>query len=286
MSNLKTLRGRIKSIKSTKKITKAMQMVSASKLRQARNLLEGSLRYSEIANDVVHSFVKQETKMPPLAKALFAPRMIKTYLAIIITSDKGLCGSFNQSILKCAKDDINYMESQSVECKIITIGKKAKDAISYGEYADKIIGQYMALDIISIKDVNNIFLTLKGLLEKGEIEACKLYFNSFKNTTTRVNKVQTIVPIESGKYFSEDMEYEYDGEDVLSKAIETYLSSAIYSAFTDSRASEESSRMIAMDSATRNAGDMISKLTLVLNRSRQANITNELIEIISGAEAV
>lgn len=286
MNNLKTLRGRIKSIKSTKKITKAMQMVAASKLKNARNLLEGSIRYFEIANDVIHSFVKQEMEMPPLAKALFAPKKIKSYLAIIITSDKGLCGSFNHAILKLAQDDIDYMALQGIECKIITIGKKAKDALIDSKYADKVIGQYMTSDITSIKEIKNIYDILKGLLEEGSIESCKLYFNSFKNTTTRVSKMKIIVPVESDSTPSEDMEYEYDGENILYSAIETYVSSAIYNAFTDSRASEESARMIAMDSATRNAGDMITDLTLLLNRSRQANITNELIEIISGAEAV
>lgn len=286
MNNLKALRGRIKSIKSTMKITKAMQMVAASKLKTARHALEGSRNYFEIANDIIHSFAKQEMKMPPLAKALFFPKKLKVYLAIIITSDKGLCGSFNSSILKFAKDDIDYMKSQSVDCKIITIGKKAKDSLVGSKYEEKIIGQYKTSDIISIKDTVNIYNNLKELLESGSIESCKLYFNSFKNTTTRINKMNIIAPLKINSTPLKDIEYEYDGEDVLCKAIEAYLSSAIYNAFTDSRASEESSRMIAMDSATRNAGDMITDLTLLLNRSRQASITNELIEIISGAEAV
>lgn len=286
MNNLKALRGRIKSIKSTKKITKAMQMVAASKLRSARNILEYSTNYFLVAHDIIHSFVKAEMKMPPLAQALFKPKEVKSCLAIIITSDKGLCGSFNHSILKFAKENIDNMESQGIKSKIITIGKKAKDALSGSKYAKDVISQYMASDISSIKDIYCIYDVLKESLESSTIDSCRLYFNSFKNTTTRENQMKEITPIRSDSTISEDMEYEYDGQEVVHSAIEYYLTSSIYNAFTDSRASEESARMIAMDSATRNAGEMITKLTLSLNRSRQAHITNELIEIISGAEAV
>lgn len=286
MNNLKALRGRIKSIKSTKKITKAMQMVAASKLRLARNILEYSTNYFVVAHDVIHSFVKSEMKMPPLAKALFKAKDVRSCLAIIITSDKGLCGSFNHSILKFAKEDIENLTEQGVKSKIITIGKKAKDAFAGSKYAQDIVGQYMVSDISSIKDIYSIYEVLREGLESGTTDSCRLYFNSFKNTTTREQKMQEIAPIRSDATTSEDMEYEYDGQDVMCSAIEYYLTSSIYNAFTDSRASEESSRMIAMDSATRNAGEMVDKLTLLLNRSRQAHITNELIEIISGAEAV
>lgn len=287
MNNLKSLRVRIKSIKSTKKITKAMQMVSASKLKHARNILASSFDHLNIAEDVIHSFLKQEIKMPPIAKAFFNKKEVKTYLAIIITSDKGLCGSFNQSILRFAKEDLDALERNGCNVKIITIGKKGRDALMNTKYSTSILEHYEISEINSSKKISKIYDNLLVLIQSDSIESCKLYFNSFKNTTTRIQMAKTIMPItEHSSSKREIVDYEYDGENIINKSIEIYLRSVMYNAVVDSRASEEAARMIAMDSATRNAGDMINKLTLSLNRSRQANITNELIEIISGAEAV
>ncbi|CAN7940723.1 unnamed protein product [Ixodes pacificus] len=270
MLNLKQLRTRIKSIKSTQKITKAMQLVSASKMAKIKSQIANSNFYIEA--------IKQK---------FFNTVPNKANLLIVMTSQRGLCGTFNYSIIKQVKNDIKELENKGEQIKLIIIGKKGYEALKrhYVNYIDSYF------ELPKIHD-ENLMLQVKqkimSAVENLEVSNCVIYFNKFKNAMTQIMTKQQILPVEKYQDDSavENDHYEYEGENLISNLINLYVNSQINYALLQSRASEEGARMTVMENATNNANDLISKLVLKLNRSRQAIITTELIEIIAGSEAV
>lgn len=283
MASLKTLRVRIKSIKSTQKITKAMHMVAASKLRHARNRLDNTEAYIKASEVILASLKTHKRSEDRIEELLFSNKDPKKMLAIVITSDRGLCGGFNQSIIRLVKTDIAKAKASGIEVKIIVIGKKGYDVLQSSLRSD-LISHYPNNNITSIAEISNIYQDFIKTFTDGSFDSCKLYFNFFKNTATQTPTVKSLIPMEPRE--ETKLEYEYEGKELLQNAITAYLNAELYYSLLQSKASEEAARMMAMDNATGNAGEMITKLTLLLNRSRQASITTELIEIISGAEAV
>lgn len=290
MANVKQLRLRIKSIKSTKKITKAMQMVSAAKLRKSRMALEGSGVYRSAVESAFHKVLGADQDLSPLAKiALGIESHSKEKLLILIGSDRGLCGSFNQAVFRILKLDIAKLLEAGIPFKIIAIGKKPTHFVNT-YYPQHVIETHHNLEfndqnlsMLSGKIIN--MLTAK--VGENRIGSCNVYFTEFKNTVTQIPTAKELVPLKISKAESAHHNiYNVEGETLVENLIEMYIIAQIQYAILESRASEEASRTTAMDNATRNAEDMIDKLTLVMNRNRQAMITKELIEIISGAEAV
>ncbi len=279
MANVKQLRLRIKSIKSTKKITKAMQMVSASKLRRARIALESTQYYHEAVNHALSKATKADLELSPLAKAFLhheheeAPKLV-----VVFGSDRGLCGGFNNSVLRMLKHTTN----EDSNTKIMAIGKRAINFVNI-HYPDLLVAEYnnAELDRVKLSEVAEQILTMVKGKAIGNIE---LYFSFFKNTISQIPTQKQIMPIKLDDKTNSSCEVE--GDSTIDDLIAMYVTSELAFALAQSRASEEAARTTAMDSATRNADKMLNQLTLVMNRTRQASITKELIEIISGAEAV
>ncbi|KJV92514.1 ATP synthase F1 subunit gamma [Rickettsia bellii] len=288
MSNLKQLRTRIKSVKSTQKITKAMQLVSASKLTKIKNQIAHSNFYVEAINKMMSTVLSADIYDFPIeAQKFFNTETNKANLLIVMTSERGLCGTFNYMIIKQVKSDIETLKSKGEKIKLIIIGKKGYEALKkpYESYIDSYFELPKNHD-------ENLMLQIKqkimALVANLEVSNCTIYFNRFKNAMTQSMTKQQILPIE--KYHDdskiEEANYEYEGENLIQNLINLYVNSQINYALLQNRASEEGSRMTAMENATNNAHDIINKLVLKLNRSRQAIITTELIEIIAGSEAV
>lgn len=288
MSNLKQLRTRIKSVKSTQKITKAMQLVSASKLTKIKNQIAHSNFYVEAISKMMSTVLSADIYDFPIeAQKFFNTETNKANLLIVMTSERGLCGTFNYMIIKQVKSDIETLKSKGERIKLIIIGKKGYEALKkpYESYIDSYFELPKNYD-------ENLMLQIKqkimALVANLEVSNCTIYFNKFKNAMTQIMTKQQVLPVE--KYHDdskiEEANYEYEGENLIQNLINLYVNSQINYALLQNRASEEGSRMTAMENATNNAHDIINKLVLKLNRSRQAIITTELIEIIAGSEAV
>ncbi|MCC8370213.1 MAG: F0F1 ATP synthase subunit gamma [Rickettsia endosymbiont of Stiretrus anchorago] len=284
MSNLKQLRTRIKSVKSTQKITKAMQLVSASKLTKIKNQIAHSNFYVEAISKMMSTVLSADIYDFPIeAQKFFNTETNKANLLIVMTSERGLCGTFNYMIIKQVKSDIETLKSKGEKIKLIIIGKKGYEALKkpYESYIE-----------LPKNHDENLMLQIKqkimALVANLEVSNCTIYFNKFKNAMTQIMTKQQVLPVE--KYHDdskiEEANYEYEGENLIQNLINLYVNSQINYALLQNRASEEGSRMTAMENATNNAHDIINKLVLKLNRSRQAIITTELIEIIAGSEAV
>ncbi|MGX6960325.1 MAG: ATP synthase F1 subunit gamma [Rickettsia endosymbiont of Pentastiridius leporinus] len=287
MSNLKQLRTRIKSVKSTQKITEAMQLVSASKLTKIKNQIAHSNFYIEAIGKMMSTVLSSDIyDLPIEAQKFFNTIENKVNLLIVMTSERGLCGTFNQNIIKQVKLDIQNLESKTEKIKLIIVGKKGCEALKrqYANYIDSYF------ELPKIHD-ENLMLQVKekimSAVENLEVSNCTIYFNKFKNAMTQITTRQQILPVEKYKDDNEvEANYEYEGENLIPSLINLYVNSQINYALLQNRASEEGVRMTAMENATNNAYDLINKLVLKLNRSRQAIITTELIEIIAGSEAV
>jgi F-type H+-transporting ATPase subunit gamma len=296
MSGLKQLRIRVKTIKSTQKITKAMQMVSASKLAKVKHQISDSDDYLNVLSNImtkISSISNINSISSDEKKYFISTNPNNIYLLILFTSERGLCGGFNLSVIRQAKADIARLEAEGKQVKLMLIGKKGYDALKnhYAHYIDSYF------NVQSISDTSNILLQIKDhlmrMLANNELSSCNLYYNKFKNAMTQIFETKKIFPIENlnkndkskNNIIDYDI-YEYEGKNLIINLVELYISGQINYAMLQSKASEEGSRMTAMDNATSNAGDIINKLTLKLNRSRQAIITKELTEIISGAEAI
>ncbi|HJD66493.1 MAG TPA: F0F1 ATP synthase subunit gamma [Rickettsia endosymbiont of Bembidion nr. Transversale] len=288
MSNLKQLRTRIKSVKSTQKITKAMQLVSASKLTKIKNQIAHSNFYVEAISKMMSTVLSADIYDFPIeAQKFFNTETNKANLLIVMTSERGLCGTFNYMIIKQVKSDIETLKSKGEKIKLIIIGKKGYEALKkpYESYIDSYFELPKNHD-------ENLMLQIKqkimALVANLEVSNCTIYFNKFKNAMTQIMTKQQVLLVE--KYHDdskiEEANYEYEGENLIQNLINLYVNSQINYALLQNRASEEGSRMTAMENATNNAHDIINKLVLKLNRSRQAIITTELIEIIAGSEAV
>ena len=291
MASLDDLKKRIASVKSTQKITKAMKMVAAAKLRRAQESAEKGRPYSEKMNNVILNLSTGISDKENAPKLLSGTGNDKVHLCVVMTSDRGLCGGFNANIIKKAKSYFAKLASEGKELKIITVGSKGKDQLKR-VYGHKII------ESISFKnsknanyfDAEKVCKVIIEKFEKEEFDVCTIFYNQFKNVITQIPQAQQIIPLNAennDESKSEDSyEFEPDEDEILSNLLPKNISTQIFKAMLENSASEQGARMSAMDNATRNAGEMVDKLTIEYNRSRQAAITKELIEIISGAESL
>jgi len=292
MPSLDDLKKRIKSVKSTQKITKAMKMVAAAKLRKAQENAEKGRPYSQKMQNIILNLTNSINDPQNAPKLLVGNGNDKTHLCVVLTADRGLCGGFNSNICKLAKTNFKKILDGGKELKIITVGSKGLDQIKreYGKYVikkfsfkDKKKITFVEAEIIG-KEIINLF-------DNNEFDKCILFYNNFKNVITQIPQAQQIIPAEK-KLAKDDnkelisYEFEPDEDEILEDLLPKNISTQVFKAFLENAASEQGSRMTAMDNATRNAGDLVDKLTINYNRSRQASITKELIEIISGAESL
>tara|TARA_B100001057_G_scaffold460783_1_gene512180 strand:+ start:5977 stop:6855 length:879 start_codon:yes stop_codon:yes gene_type:complete len=292
MPSLDDLKKRIKSVKSTQKITKAMKMVAAAKLKKAQENAEKGRPYSEKLQNIILNLTKSVSDSSNAPKLLAGNGKDKVYLCVVITADRGLCGGFNSNICKLAKSHFKNILKEGKKLKIITVGSKGHDQIKteYGEYIiDK--KSFKEKKQITFQEANEIGKKVIELYEQEQFDKCFIFYNNFKNVITQIPQAEQIIPTfikKEDKAEDKMLSYEFepDEDEILEDLLPKNVSVQIFKAFLENAASEQGSRMTAMDNATRNAGDLVDKLTINYNRSRQASITKELIEIISGAESL
>ncbi len=275
MPSLKDLKNRIESVKSTRKITKAMQMVAAAKLRRAQDAAEQSRPYAERFNAVMGKLAASVGDSDSAPRLLRGTGSDDVHLLVVLTAERGLCGGFNANIAKLARAEAEDLRAKGKTVKILTVGKKGRDALK--------------------RDLSDLFIHHVDLsrFDAGEFDVAKIFYSKFVNVVSQVPTMQQVIPFQVDEESAEEApeasvvyDYEPDEEAILADLLPRGVATAIFSALLENGASEQGARMSAMDNATRNAGEMIDKLTIEYNRSRQAVITNELIEIISGAEAL
>ena len=292
MPSLDDLKKRIKSVKSTQKITKAMKMVAAAKLKKAQENAEKGRPYSDKLQNIILNLTKSISDETNAPKLLAGNGKDNIYLCVVITADRGLCGGFNSNICKLAKNYFKKFLKEGKELKIITVGSKGHDQIKteYGQYIiDK--KSFKEKKQISFLEANEIGKKVIELFEQEQFDKCFIFYNNFKNVITQIPQAEQIIPtfIKKDDKNKDNVifyEFEPDEDEILEDLLPKNVSVQILKAFLENAASEQGSRMTAMDNATRNAGDLVDKLTINYNRSRQASITKELIEIISGAESL
>ncbi|MGJ8559398.1 MAG: F0F1 ATP synthase subunit gamma [Litorimonas sp.] len=298
MASLKELKSRISSVKNTQKITRAMQMVAAAKLRKAQEAAESARPYAERIRGVISNLANSMGDGGDAPKLLVGTGSQDTVLLVVATADRGLCGGFNTNIVRKAREEIVALERAGKTVKLYLIGKKGYDQLNR-LYSDNVV------KYISLKEerklhagiARNIGEDITAMFDAGDFDVAKLIFANFKNVMEQVPVSQTIIPANASIEVADvdaggpDLNgaiytYEPDEAGILRVLLPRSINTQIFSALLENQAGEMGSKMAAMDSATRNAGDMIDKLTLTFNRTRQARITSELIEIISGAEAL
>ena len=298
MGSLRDLRDRIGSVKSTRKITSAMKMVAASKLKKAQDQAEASQPYADSMSDMigrVASNVISSDSVPPL---LIGTGREDVHLFIVVTSDRGLCGGFNSNLVRKVQKQIEHLEAEGKKVKVVCAGRKGHDILKR-VMEDKILERFINLSSgnkIAYSEADNIAQFVLDAFDAGEFDVCTVVYNEFQSVLVQKPVFQKLIPFELPKNDNDETkaaegpvspyEYEPDEETILGKLLPKNIGVQIFRALLDSAAGEQAARMTAMDNATRNAGDMIDDLTLQYNRERQATITNELIEIISGAEAL
>ena len=292
MPSLDDLKKRIKSVKSTQKITKAMKMVAAAKLRKAQENAEKGRPYSQKMQNIILNLTKSINDPQNAPKLLIGTGDDKKYLCVVLTADRGLCGGFNSNICKLAKIKFKKILGEDKTLKIITVGSKGLDQIKreYGKYIIKKFS-FKEKKQISFNEAKIVGDEIISLFNQNEFDKCILFYNNFKNVITQIPQAQQIIPAENNSSDKTDekthsYEFEPDEDEILEDLLPKNISTQIFKALLENAASEQGSRMTAMDNATRNAGDLVDKLTINYNRSRQASITKELIEIISGAESL
>ncbi|MEL6360822.1 MAG: F0F1 ATP synthase subunit gamma [Pseudomonadota bacterium] len=293
MPSLKELKNRIGSVKSTKKITKAMQMVASAKLRKAEEAARAARPYTERMEAVLANLTASAKDNPNAPKLLAGTGDDKVHLLIVATADKGLCGGFNSSIVRLAREHIVKLQGQGKTVKIITVGRKGNDQLKR-LYGEQIVWTTDFLDVkqIGFAEANDIAERVLTMFEAGEFDVATLFYGKFKSVISQVPTPQQIIPaqapegIEPPDLKGAIYEYEPEEDEILAALLPRYVGVQIFRALLENVASEMGAKMSAMDNATRNAGEMIDKLSLQYNRARQAQITKELIEIISGAEAL
>lgn len=291
MASLKDLKVRINSVKNTQKITKAMKMVAAAKLRRAREAAENARPFAERMERMVTSLA-QGSDPVNAPKLLVGNGQDKVHLLVVATGDRGLCGGFNSSIVRSARASIRQLQAEGKQVKILTVGKKSRELLRT-EFGHLFVGKFedFSKGKLTYDRVGAIVEKIVGLFEAGEFDVCRVIYNHFKSPILQVVTHQQLIPLPfdaNAGAGNDSVQYEYepDEESILADLLPRNIGVQIFKAMLENAASEQGARMSAMDSATRNAGDMIAKLTLQYNRSRQAAITKELIEIISGAEAI
>ncbi|MEY4342748.1 MAG: hypothetical protein RL736_544 [Pseudomonadota bacterium] len=293
MASLKFLRNRITSVKSTQKITKAMKMVAAAKLRKAQQNAENARPYSEKLNSIILNLKNSVNDIDSAPKLLVGNQKEETHLCVVLSSDRGLCGGFNTNICRKAKIFFEKVIEQNKKLKIIVVGSKANDQLRR-KYSQYIIDKISLKDekAISFAKAQEITDKILNLFTRNEFDTCTLFFNKFKSVILQIPQAQQLIPVSINEKLDQEnknnSQYEYEPEEneILENLLPKNIATQIYTAFLENQASEQGSRMTAMDNATRNAGELIGKLTINYNRTRQAVITKELIEIISGAESL
>ena len=291
MPSLDGLKKRITSVKSTQKITKAMKMVAASKLRRAQENAEKGRPYSDKMNNIILNLSNSISDKENSPKLLAGSGEDKVHLCIVMTSDRGLCGGFNTNIIKKAKTYFQKILDAGKTLKIITVGSKGYDQLKR-IYKENIIEKisFKESKYANYFDADKVGKIIIDKFEKKEFDVCAIFYNQFKNVITQIPQEQQIIPLKTseseGSSLEDNYEFEPEEDEILSNLLPKNISTQIFKAMLENSASEQGSRMSAMDNATRNAGEMVDKLTIQYNRSRQAAITKELIEIISGAESL
>jgi len=292
MPSLKDLRNRIASVKATQKITKAMQMVAAAKLRRAQSAAEAARPYAERMNQVLGNLSGGLTPGPESPRLLAGTGAEQTHLLIVCTAERGLCGAFNSSIARLARDHANRLMGEGRTVKIICVGKKGYDVLrrQFGAQIIDVV-DLRSVRTLGFENADEIAQRILTLFDEGGFDVATLFFSQFKSVIAQIPTAQQIIPalIETaGNGAAGDAAYDYEpGEaEILTDLLPRNVTVQIFRALLENAASEQGARMSAMDNATRNAGEMIKKQTQLYNRSRQAMITKELIEIISGAEAL
>ena len=295
MPSLKALRMRINSVKSTQKITSAMKMVAASKLRRAQQHAEAARPYAERMTRMLNALAASVADSPNAPPLLAGTGKDQVHLLIAVTADRGLAGAFNSSIGRATRTLARQLEAQGKTVKIMAVGRKGRDFLRR-ELSSRIVGDvsYAGKRRIEYSDASELAERITAMLASGEFDVATLIYNRFQSVISQVVTEQQLIPVPvvrdaSGGDATQTAalpEYEPDEEAILGRLLPQALAVRTYTALLESAAGEHGARMTAMDNATRNAGDMIKRLTLNYNRARQANITRELIEIISGAEAV
>jgi len=290
MASLKDLRNRIASVKATQKITKAMQMVAAAKLRRAQEAAEAARPYSQRMASVLANIA--QTVSGDAAPALMrGTGKDETHLLVVCTAERGLCGGFNSSIVRLVREHVRRLLAAGKTVKIITVGKKGFDQLRR-DYGSLIIEQVSLREVkqVGFSNADQIGRKIIALFEQGEFDVCTLFYSEFKSVITQVPTAHQLIPVtvegEAASAGNAVYEYEPDAESILNDLIPRNISIQIFRALLENAAGEMGAKMTAMDNATRNAGEMINRLSLTYNRQRQAQITKELIEIISGAEAL
>ena len=291
MPSLKDLKIRINTVKSTQKITSAMKMVASAKLKRAQEKAESGRPYATKMSSIVSTLAsKVNSESGP--KLLFGNNESNRVLLVAISADRGLCGGFNNNISKEIRKRVNDLEKDNKEVKLILVGRKVGTVLKR-EMGDRIIGSFTGIqgDNLSFSKISPITLQIISLFEDDKIDCVEMYYNRFRSVISQVVTKKQLIPADVNTETpdnDEESTYEYEPEEemILDHLLPRNLSTQIYSALLDSSAGELAARMTAMDNATRNAGELIDRLTLEYNRTRQAFITKELIEIISGAEAV
>jgi F-type H+-transporting ATPase subunit gamma len=292
MPSLKDLKNRIASVKATQKITKAMKMVAAAKLRRAQEAAEAARPYSQRMGAVLANIAQAVGSDDSAPRLMTGTGKDDVHLLVVCTAERGLCGGFNSSIARFARDHARKLLAQGKTVKFFCVGKKGYDSLRR-EFADMIVDRTDLREVkrIGFTDADAIGRKVIGMFERGEFDVCTLFYSEFKSVISQVPTAQQIIPAASAEAVPQDgasalYEYEPDAAAILEDLIPRNISVQIFRALLENVAGEMGAKMSAMDNATRNAGEMINKLTLSYNRQRQAQITKELIEIISGAEAL
>jgi F-type H+-transporting ATPase subunit gamma len=293
MPSLKSLRMRINSVKSTRKITQAMKMVAASKLRRAQTQAEAARPYAQRMEKMLATLGTSAVQNPNAPALLRGTGADQVHLLVVVTADRGLCGAFNSSVARFARARIRELQAAGKTVKIMPVGRKGRDNLRRDYPAMMQPGvDFAGKRRIGFADAEEIALKITALLGEGGFDTCTLVYNQFKSVISQVPTAQRLIPaplpdaVTTSDEAQALVEFEPGEEEILATLLPRSLAIAIYRALLESAAGEQGARMTAMDNSTRNAGDMINRLTQVYNRQRQANITKELIEIISGAEAV
>jgi F-type H+-transporting ATPase subunit gamma len=290
MASLKALRARINSVKSTRKITSAMKMVAASKLKRAQSQAEAARPYAERMQRMLAALATSAAGSPTAPRMLVGTGSDQVQLLIVVTADRGLAGGFNTNVGRAARAAIQRLELAGKTVKVITVGRKGRDYLKR-EYASRIVGEYSfaGKKRVEFSDVAEIGERVTAMLTAGEFDVATIIFNRFVSVMSQVPTEQQLVPLNVETTSTAPHAiyvFEPDEETILAALLPRNMAIQLFRSLIESAAGEQGARMAAMDNATRNAGEMINRLTLNYNRTRQANITRELIEIISGAEAV
>ena len=294
MASLKALRGRINSVKSTRKITSAMKLVAASKLKRAQTQAEAARPYAERMQRMLAALAVSAAGSPDAPQMLVGTGRDQVHLLVVVTADRGLAGAFNTNVGRAARTAIQEREAAGKTVKVITVGRKGRDYLRR-EYASRLVGEFSfaGKKRVEFSDVDEVAARIAAMLTAGEFDVCTIIYNRFVSVISQIPTEARMIPLPLPEATKADTtgpqaqyEFEPDEASILAALLPRNMAIQLFRALIESAAGEQGARMSAMDNATRNAGDMINRLTLNYNRTRQANITRELIEIISGAEAL